>query len=88
VWVIAFVSLGVSTIAIFVVSSVSSEKTKPYFIKSMICLAVGIISSLIVTSQGMQIFHVTTAGGFLGLFWTELKFITQEVPGTDSTGSF
>jgi hypothetical protein len=89
VWVIAFFFLAVSTVLIFVVSSVSREKTWPYFIRAMVSLAVGIISSLLVTHQGMQIFHVTTAGGFLGLFWTELKFITQEVPyGTDSTGSF
>ena len=53
----------------------------------MLCLALGVISSIIVTVTGYQQLHVPTALGFFLLFFTELYFIIYVVPDSYNTGS-
>jgi len=88
VWVVTFGALAIWTIAIFFVSNAKNQfKCGTSFFTAMLCLALGVISSIIVTVTGYQQFHVTTAGGFFGLFLTELIFITKVVPASYTSSS-
>ena len=81
-------ALAIWTIAIFFVSNAKNQfKCGTSFFTAMLCLALGVISSIIVTVTGYQQFHVTTAGGFFGLFLTELIFITKVVPASYTSSS-
>ena len=81
------VSLFIWTTALFFMNNVERGKQFKYFTKAMLCLALGVISSIIVTVTGYQQLHVPTALGFFLLFFTELYFIIYVVPDSYNTGS-
>ena len=53
----------------------------------MVFLVFGIGSSILVTVTGYQQLHVIIAGSFVGLFYTELIFITKVVPASYTSSS-
>lgn len=80
----AFVTLGIATIFIFIKANPARVSMKyKYLIIALASLAIGIGSSVILTWSGWQWLHVPTAGGFLGLFLTELIFI-KKIPESHS----
>jgi len=88
VWVVTFGALGIWTIAIFFVSNAKNQfKCGTSFFTAMVCLVLGIGSCVLVTTTGHQHLHVITAGGFFGLFLTELIFITKVVPASYTSSS-
>ena len=81
-------ALGLWTITLFFVSNAKNQfKCGTPFFYAMVFLVLGIGSSILVTFTGQQHFHVFIAGGFVGLFFTELHFIIYAVPDSYNTGS-
>lgn len=72
-----FITLAFSTLFIFLKARAPVPMRKAYGIKAFLALFIGIGSSLILTSTGWQWLHLPTAGGFLGLFVSELAFIKR-----------
>lgn len=82
------VTLGIWTIALFFVSNAKNQfKCGTSFFTAMVFLVFGIGSSILVTVTGYQQLHVIIAGSFVGLFYTELKFITKVVPASYTSSS-
>jgi len=74
-FILAFIILGLATIFIFIKSKVHPDTQRQYLLTALTSLIIGVGSSLVLTKTGLQWLHVPTAGGFLGLFITELVFI-------------
>ena len=82
------VALGLWTVALFLKSNANNQlKCGSSFFAAVVCLILGIGSSILVTVTGRQCWHVITAGSFFGLFWTELTFITKVVPNSYTSSS-
>ena len=81
-------ALGIWTIALFFVSNAKNQfKCGTSFFTAMVFLVFGIGSSILVTVTGYQQLHVIIAGSFVGLFYTELIFITKVVPASYTSSS-
>jgi len=76
-FLLAFLTLGLATIFIFIKSKAPKPIQRQYLCTALISLIIGIVSSLVLTKTGLQWLHVPTAGGFLGLFLTELLFVRK-----------
>jgi hypothetical protein len=74
---LAFLTLGLTTIFIFIKSKAPKPMQRQYLCTALISLIIGVGSSLVLTRTGLQWLHVPTAGGFLGLFLTELLFVRK-----------
>ena len=81
------VSLFIWTAALFFKNNAKGPKQRKFFIIAVLFLILGIGSSILVTVTGYQQLHVFIAGGFVGLFFTELIFIIYVVPDSYNTGS-
>ena len=78
-------ALGFWTVAIFFVSNAKPEERRKPFLHAMLWLILGIVGGFLITFTGHQYWHVPTITGFIGLLWTELKFITIVVPESYTT---
>jgi len=85
VFVVTFGALGFWTVAIFFVSNAKPEERRKPFLHAMLWLILGIVGGFLITFTGHQYWHVPTITGFIGLLWTELKFITIVVPESYTT---
>ena len=68
-------------------NNAKGPKQRKFFLYAVLCLVLGIFSSILVTVTGYQQLHVPTALGFVFLFFTELYFIIYVVPDSYNTDS-
>lgn len=79
-FILAFVTLGIATFAIFLKSKAPKDTQLKYLCIAITSLIIGVGSSIVLTATGLQWLHVPTAGGFLSLFLAELIFV-KNIPG-------
>eukprot|EP00978_Attheya_sp_CCMP212_P035723 scaffold157200_cov56-Attheya_sp.AAC.3 len=78
----AFITLGLATVFIFIKSKAPTSMQHKFLCIALTSLVIGIGSSLVLTKTGWQWLHVPTAGGFFGLFLSELVFV-KKIPGAN-----